>query len=133
MQVCTEFTQGSADGWGMEHRPGTRQGGLHVCIGGRTRPPGVQQRFCQIPVGMAASREGFANAGGPKAQPNRAMLAQCVRKFRETPVFLGHNKRTGTRVPRTSRHVLSSKYVYSFGEEFRFVAAAFFGVGWLCA
>src|SRR4030095_5189464 len=82
---------------------------------------------------MAASGEGFANAGGPKAQPNRAMLAQCVRKFSETPVFLGHNKRTGTRVPSTSRHVLSSKYVYSFGEEFRFVAAAFFGVGGLCA
>ena len=99
MQVFTEFTQGSADGWGMEHRPGTRQCGIHVFIGGLTRPPGVQQRFCQIPVGMAAGGEGFANAGGPKAQPNRAMLAKCVRKFSETPVFLGRDERAGTMAP----------------------------------
>jgi hypothetical protein len=53
-QVLPVFTPGAADGWGREHRPGTRQGGIHVGIGGRARSPGVEQRFCQIPVGMAA-------------------------------------------------------------------------------
>jgi len=54
MQVFTELTQGSADGWGRENRPGACQGGIHCCIGGLAWPPGLQQRFSQIPVCMAA-------------------------------------------------------------------------------
>jgi hypothetical protein len=34
MQVFPEFTPGAADGWGIENCPGTRQGSIHVCIGG---------------------------------------------------------------------------------------------------
>src|SRR5262249_42218418 len=52
MKVFTEFLQGSADGWGMKNRPGTRQCGIHLVIGGLARPPCLQQRFCQIPVCM---------------------------------------------------------------------------------
>jgi hypothetical protein len=58
---------------------------------------------------MAAGGEGFANTGGTKAQTNRAMLANCVRKFRETPVFLGRDEGAGTMADRTGCHGLSSK------------------------
>jgi hypothetical protein len=75
MQVFPEFTQGAADGWGIENRPRTRQGSIHVCIRGLARSPCVEQRFCQIPVGMAAGGEGFAHSGGTKTHTNRAMLA----------------------------------------------------------
>jgi len=54
MQVFPELTQGSADGWGLANRPGACHGGLHGCIGGLAWPPGWQQRFRQIPGGMAA-------------------------------------------------------------------------------
>jgi hypothetical protein len=39
MQVFPEFAQGAADGWGIENRPGTRQGSIHVGIGGLAWPP----------------------------------------------------------------------------------------------
>src|SRR4030095_6255392 len=41
MQVFPEFTQGAADGWGRENRPGTRQGGIHLGLGGLAWPPCV--------------------------------------------------------------------------------------------
>jgi hypothetical protein len=53
-QVFAEFTQGAADSWGIANRPGTRHGSLHLGIGGLAWPPGVEQRFGQIPVCMAA-------------------------------------------------------------------------------
>jgi hypothetical protein len=37
------------------------------------------------------------------------MLAQRVRKFREPPVFLGHDERTGPLATNTGRHGLSSQ------------------------
>ena len=54
-QVLPEFTHGAADRWGRENRLGTRSGSLHVGIGGLAWPPGVEQRFGQLPVGMAAA------------------------------------------------------------------------------
>ena len=70
-----------------------RANAAYTCSSEGARGPQVcSSDSARMPVGTAASGEGFANAGGPKAQPNRAMLAQCVRKFSETPVFLGHNK-----------------------------------------
>src|SRR5262249_51851017 len=109
MQVLPELTQGATDGRRVEHRAGAGQGGIHLVIRGVARSPGVQQGFGQIPMGMAAGGEGFANAGGTKAQPNRTMLAKCVRKFREPPVFLGHDERTGPMATRTGGHGLSSR------------------------
>ena len=38
MQVFPEFTQGAADSWGIENRPGTRQGSIHLGIGGLAGP-----------------------------------------------------------------------------------------------
>jgi hypothetical protein len=109
LQVLTECTQGAADRRGMENGPGACQGGIHVCIGGIARPPGVQQRFGDIPVGMAAGGEGFTHSRGTKAQTNRAMLANRMREFRETPVFLGRDEGAGATATRTSRHGLSSR------------------------
>jgi hypothetical protein len=94
-EIGMELARCAGGGGGVEDGPGLGQRGVDVGIAVLARAPFLQEGLGGVPTGVAACREGLADAGGSEAETDVALTPDRVGELGEPSVFLGRDERSG--------------------------------------